>query len=123
MDDNHQYQPAILEVRINHSAIYWDEVTCRFEARPGKIIVNETEIISNYYFHNYEGVALEILKMTDEEITFVVPATFRRDGKETTDTIHRGEVKKHFNSHKSSTTWDGDEWDYDVENTLEVKWL
>ena len=113
----------MLEVTINHSAIYWYEATCRFEARLGKIKFSETEITSNYYFTYYESVALEILEITDDEITFVVPALFGPDRKDKTDTIHRGEVKKHFNSYKSSTTWDGDEWDYDVEDSLEVKWL
>jgi len=127
MDNNPQNktpkEPVMLEVRIKHSAIYWSEATCRFEARLGKIKFSETEITSNFYFTYYESVALEILKITDDEITFVVPALFCSDGKDKTDTIHRGEVKKHFNSYESSTSWEGDEWDYDVENTLEVKWL
>lgn len=113
-----------LEVTIHHAAIYWDEVKCSFEARPGKILYDETNIISSYYFsHGKNSYALEILSVADDEISFIVKAIFCHDDKDKVETIHPGEVKKFMNTYKSSCTWDGDEIDYEVEDWMEIKWV
>ncbi len=114
---------AILEVIKHHSAIYWDEVRCRFEAHPGKIKYDETTITESFYFsHTPNDYALEIIEVKEDEISYVVPSCFCTDGKDMVDTLHRGEAKKYTKTYKSSTLWEGDEWDYEVTNRLEVKW-
>lgn len=116
-------RPPVLEVTDHHGAIYWSEVKCSFEARPGKIKYADTRIIERYYFtFRPDDYVLEILQVTASEITFVVKGLYCSSQKDTVETIRPGEVKKFSNSYRESTRLDGDNIDYEVEDWLEVKW-
>lgn len=115
---------AKLIVTDHHAAIYWNEVRCSFIAHPGKIKFSETEILVTYYrTPNPESCALEILKVTDEEITFVVPGIFSGSKEDTVGTVHPGEEKKFVNTYMDRARWDGDDISFEVEDRLEVMWV
>ena len=63
---------------------------------------------------------IEILEVTEDSVTFMVNAPFRKDGKPMEATIHRGENLRFEDVSKASARIYDEEFDYTIEDVLEV---
>lgn len=63
---------------------------------------------------------IEILDVTEDSVTFKVNNSFTKDGKGTEAVIHRGETLKFEDVRRTSATIYDEEYDYTIEDYLEV---
>ena len=63
---------------------------------------------------------INILAVTRDSVTFEVKGTFTKDGNPVEATIRRGETQKYEDVRRATATIYGDDYDYTVEDLLEV---
>lgn len=78
-------------------------------------------IVRDSTFSTNQGI--EITEVTADSVSFKVRGVFTKDSNEITDTLRRGESKRYEDSHKATATIYDEDYDYTVEDSLEVKVL
>ena len=66
---------------------------------------------------------IEITDVTADSVSFKVRGVFTKGSKEITDTLRRGESRLYADSHEASATIYDEDYDYTIEDSLEVKIL
>ena len=89
--------PILLMVAESHHGFgYSEAVRCIIIAKEGKNYYNEAMVLYNGDFHiNSDYAYLEIKKITDDSVTYVVKSGFTDENKAFTETIKRGERKSY----------------------------
>lgn len=72
-------------------------------------------------FSTNQGI--EITDVTADSVSFKVRGVFTKDSKEITDTLRRGESRLYADSHEASATIYDEDYDYTIEDSLEIKIL
>ena len=72
-------------------------------------------------FSTNQGI--EITEVTADSVSFKVRGAFVADGKSFTDTLRRSESQRYEDSHRATATIYDDDYDYTVDDYLEVKVL
>ena len=66
------------------------------------------------------GAGIEILDVTEDTVRYLVKAEFTKDRKDFEDSIRRGETKKYERSVERTATIYDDDYDYTVDDCLEI---
>ena len=90
-----------------------------FAARKGLVRYAEAASLGNSLEIGGDK-GLEILNVDKDSVTFTVSGVFTKDGKPTEATVHRGENVLFEDVHKSSARIYDEEYDYTIEDRLEV---
>jgi hypothetical protein len=113
----------LLLVTEHHSGFDYNHTgTFLFPAAKGLVRYETAAAISrDSDFGTKQG--LEITEVTPGSVSFVVESQFMKDRKGITDTLRRGESRLYADSHKACATIYDEDYDYTVEDSLEVKVL
>lgn len=90
-----------------------------FAARKGLVRYAEAASLGNSLEIGGDK-GLEILNVDKDSVTFTVSGVFTKDGKPTEATVHRGENVLFEDVHESSARIYDEEYDYTIEDRLEV---
>ena len=77
-------------------------------------------VISKDSSFDMKTSGINILAVTRDSVTFEVKGTFTKDGNPVEATIRRGETQKYEDVRRATATIYGDDYDYTVEDLLEV---
>lgn len=113
----------LLVVTEHHSGFDYNHTgTFLFPAAKGLVRYETAAAISkDSGFGTKQG--LEITEVTPDSVSFVVESQFMKDRKGITDTLRRGESRLYADSHRACATIYDEDYDYTIEDYLEVKVL
>lgn len=116
-----QGMPILLVTERHHGFDYSHMGTFLIPVRgEGIAYYEKAAVITKDSDFKMEGSGIKILGVTPDSVTFVVRPAFRKEKSPLTVTIHRGQSLKYEDSHKATATIYDEDYDYTIENILEV---
>ena len=110
-------------VKEHHSGFDYNNTgTFLFPAAEGKVYYEDAVTIARDSSFSTKGF-FEIAEVTEDTVSFIVKGQFVTGGNGFTDTLRRGESRRYENSHAATATIYDEDYDYTIENYLEVKIL
>lgn len=120
--DSAQKAPMIV-VTEHHSGFDYNHTgTFLFPAAKGFVRYESAAAINrDSGFGTKQGI--EITEVGPDSVSFVVRSVFTHDNKEFTDTLRRGESRRYADSHEATATIYDEDYDYTIDDSLEVRCL
>lgn len=120
--DPSQKTPLLIVTEHHSGFDYNNTGTFLFPAAKGLVRYDSAMAISrDSGFNTNQGI--ELTDVTEDSVSFEVRGAFMADGKPITDTLRRGESRRHESSHNATATIYDENYHYTIEHYLEVRVL
>lgn len=118
-------ESPLLVVKEHHSGFDYNQTGAFLfpVTKVGSLLYADAMTLRKDNSFNMKTSGINIVAITKDSVTFEVKAEFFADNKEQEVTIHRGESLQFKDSHRATATIYDEDYDYTIEDSLEVKCL
>lgn len=100
---------------------YEYRVVCKLEAKVGKYIISDAEIVKGKKSWVYEYPLITITSVEDDKVDYVIPGEYVEGDFPVMGTIFIGETKEYSCVINATNTIYDEDYDYTIERALEIE--